>query len=507
MRRPLLAALVLAASPAILLAGATIRIVNGDAAGEGMNDSTPAAPVGGNTGTTLGAQRFIALQYAADLWGAILDSPVEIRVLAHFSSLTCSSTSAVLAQTGPTGGLADFVPESGFPGPELPGLWYPVALASRRAGHALFPGADDMVTTVNSQVGQPSCTSFAFYLGLDGQAGAALDLVTVMLHEYAHGFGFLSFVSLSSGAQINGSTDVFSRFIYDTSAGKLWKDMTNAERAASAINSGHVAFLGPAVTATVPYVISGTPTLKVFSPPSLAGPYGVGTADFGARVSAEGVSGQLVAAEDPSDGAGASTMDACSALTNPSAVAGKIALLDRGTCSFVSKAQNAQAAGATAVVIANNVPGQNIQLGGSDPTITIPVVMVTMADGASLRAALGAGVLVKLFLDETRLAGTDGSGHLLLYAPNPVVNGSSISHWDTSAVPDLLMQPGIAFDLTHGVDLTLAALRDLGWYPDIPAREPPTRVHRTLTTRVETRPPISRRRASRSQTTRRPSRA
>ena len=36
---------------------ATITILNSDGAGEGYNDSTPAAPVGGNTGTTRGAQR------------------------------------------------------------------------------------------------------------------------------------------------------------------------------------------------------------------------------------------------------------------------------------------------------------------------------------------------------------------------------------------------------------------------------------------------------------------
>ena len=38
-------------------AAATITIVNGDPAGVGFNDPTPVAPVGGNTGTTLGAQR------------------------------------------------------------------------------------------------------------------------------------------------------------------------------------------------------------------------------------------------------------------------------------------------------------------------------------------------------------------------------------------------------------------------------------------------------------------
>jgi hypothetical protein len=56
-----------------------------------------------------------------------------------------------------------------------------------------------------------------------------------------------------------------------------------------------------------------------------------------------------------------------------------------------------------------------------------------------------------------------------MYSPNPVVSGSSISHWDTIAFPNQLMEPNINSDLTHnvsGVDLTLALLRDVGWFAD-----------------------------------------
>jgi hypothetical protein len=52
---------------------------------------------------------------------------------------------------------------------------------------------------------------------------------------------------------------------------------------------------------------------------------------------------------------------------------------------------------------------------------------------------------------------------VLLYAPNPVDTGSSISHWDTSAFPHLLMEPSLASDLPHAVDLTLPLLQDIGW--------------------------------------------
>jgi hypothetical protein len=48
-------------------AGANIVVVNADGAGEGFNDPTPAAPIGGNAGTTLGQQRLIAFQFAAEM--------------------------------------------------------------------------------------------------------------------------------------------------------------------------------------------------------------------------------------------------------------------------------------------------------------------------------------------------------------------------------------------------------------------------------------------------------
>src|ERR1043165_6381405 len=75
---------------------ATIIIQNGNAPGVGFNDPTPAAPVGGNLGTTLGAQRLNAFQAVANTWGATLTSDVTIIVLATFEPLACTATSATL---------------------------------------------------------------------------------------------------------------------------------------------------------------------------------------------------------------------------------------------------------------------------------------------------------------------------------------------------------------------------------------------------------------------------
>jgi ferredoxin len=208
----------------------------------------------------------------------------------------------------------------------------------------------------------------------------------------------------------------------------------------------------------------------VNSPGAIAGNYAVGTAAFGAALTAVGISGNVVQALDPADAAGVSTFDACSAITNAAAVAGNIALVDRGNCTFVVKVKNAQNAGATAVLVANNAAGSPPGgLGGADPTIVIPSVLITLPDGNTIKGQLGVGVNVSLLLDTTLRAGADGSGRAMMNAPNPVVGGSSISHWDPITFPNQLMEPAINPDLTHqvtGVDLTLALMRDIGWFPD-----------------------------------------
>ena len=54
--------------------------------------------------------------------------------------------------------------------------------------------------------------------------------------------------------------------------------------------------------------------------------------------------------------------------------------------------------------------------------------------------------------------------------PLPVAGGSSVSHFDTVAFKNLLMEPAINPDLTHKLkapdDLTLELMRDIGWFAD-----------------------------------------
>jgi minor extracellular serine protease Vpr len=70
------------------------------------------------------------------------------------------------------------------------------------------------------------------------------------------------------------------------------------------------------------------------------------------------------------------------------AAAGKLAIINRGTCTFSQKVANAKAAGAIAVLIINNVAGDPIAMArtaGFDDDI--PAVMISKNDGAALRAS------------------------------------------------------------------------------------------------------------------------
>jgi hypothetical protein len=456
-------AVALVAVPAPALAGAEVVIVPFDAPGTGYFDPTPAAPLGGNPGTTVGDQRLIAAQLAATLWGATLTSDVPIFVGARFTPLTCTATGAILGSASATAVFANFA--AGIP----LNTWHHSALADSIAGIDLRPGFTDINTNFNSNLnGNPACLGGrGWYYGLDGNEGTNIDFLAVLTHELAHGLGHSGFVSLGSGANLAGLTDVYSSNTQDDVTGLRWNLMTNAQRQASALNCRNVSWAGASATAiAADYLAPGTPLLNVHAPASIARGYAIGSAQFGPPVSAPGVSGSIVQALDAADAAGPTTTDGCSALTNGAAIAGNLALVDRGTCGFTVKAKNAQDAGAIGVVVANNVAGcPPAGLGGVDPTIVIPSVLITLPDANTIKAALPGGVSATLGIDGTRLAGANGAGNPLLFATNPIQGGSSISHWDTSTIPNTIMEPSINSDLmpTVTLDLSPGQMEDVGW--------------------------------------------
>lgn len=79
--------------------------------------------------------------------------------------------------------------------------------------------------------------------------------------------------------------------------------------------------------------------------------------------------------------------DACSRFTR-NALAGTVAIIDRGTCNFDAKISNAARAGALAAIVVNNVDTGIFAMGGSTAS-KIPAVMVSLADGAPIKASAG----------------------------------------------------------------------------------------------------------------------
>jgi Calx-beta domain-containing protein/uncharacterized protein DUF4214 len=323
---------------------ANIVIQNGDAAGVGFNDPTPVAPVGGNNGTTLGQQRLNAFQYAAGILGSTLNSGPTITVLATWENLTCDSSSGVLGSSGTQGIYRN------FPGAPVSNTWYGSSLANALAGVDLDPANAEIRARFNVKIGTPGCLdSKQWYLGLDTNHGTNINLVTVLLHELSHGLGFQTFTNSSTtGAQMQGFPSVFDRFLYDNTTGKTWVQMNDAERLASAINTGNLVWVGPRAT---------------------------------------------------SDSAGLLT------------------------------------------------------------------------------------------------AGRDAQGRPQMYSPNPVLAGSSVSHWDKAASPNQVMEPSISSNLTHNLsptqDLTSSLFADIGWF--INAVEPsptPTPTPIPTPTPTPTTPPV-----------------
>ena len=478
------------AAVAVVAAPVTkITIVSRDAPGVGFNDPTVVAPVGGNPGTTLGEQRMNVYRYVADIWQQNLTSPVEIKVSAGWEALSCSATSATLGSAAAWNIWHDFAGGQ-------PGTWYPQALANKLAGINLSDGQPDdgsgygnfdIKTQFNVNLGNANClTGSTFYLGLDGNAGSNVNFAATLLHELGHGLGFsVLTVNTTNGYRVDptgsnyvangGLPSIWERYMYDNTQGRTWLNMTNAQRAASAINPLALAWNGPIATAGAISMLSQTPIVKSSSPAGVVPNVTFSASAFGPALPTAGKLGvlALVTTQNAATGPGCDAFNAA----NTAAVAGKVALISRGTCTFAVKVKNAQNAGAVAVLLINNVAGA-IAPGGADATVTIPSAGLSLADGQTLTAAVTAAkpygtravagtVTATLATDPTRLAGADAAGRPLLYTPNPLVGGSSVSHWDVSAFPNLLMEPNINADLTLTVvppkDLTKPLLQDIGW--------------------------------------------
>jgi subtilisin family serine protease len=208
------------------------------------------------------------------------------------------------------------------------------------------------------------------------------DILNALEAAYADGFDV---ANMSLGGGSHGIQDLLTVAVDNL-------DLANMVVAISNGNEGPGSFTVGSPGMAARGLTSGASTVPHFvgAPVSAAGgTYGAASGDF--AVVAASLTLPLRAVAGTVNG----LSNACAALPAAS-LTGTIALVSRGTCSFSTKIRNAQAAGAAAVLVANNVAGDPTAM-GSDGTAgqpTVPAYMVGRTDGQSLRALSGAGTTI-----------------------------------------------------------------------------------------------------------------
>lgn len=174
---------------------------------------------------------------------------------------------------------------------------------------------------------------------------------------------------------------------------------------ASAGNDGNTLFI-TGQPATVPHALSvanagDSPyvTVSTLQPENLIEDLPAYEANFTRRLKpAENVEGTLLATEPPT---------ACTEPSNAGTLAGAIALIDRGTCSFATKVEQAESAGALAAIVINNdLNGSPFAMTSNDSTATIPAVMIGYKDGQLLRQQLGENLRIRIGNQQYKGLGT-----------------------------------------------------------------------------------------------------
>jgi hypothetical protein len=177
-----------------------------------------------------------------------------------------------------------------------------------------------------------------------------------VLHEFAHGLGFLTFVNGANGRNAGaddtnpdgGFTDCYARFLRDENLNLNWNQMTAAQRQASAINTGNLTWTGPTTQSALSVALEPSAVLRVERTPPVF--IAVNQATFGGPITLGGLT-------RPTRGS-----PAAAGLWVRCRIRGTVntnfALVDRGDCPFIDKAANVQQAGRRGLIIANNSDGR-----------------------------------------------------------------------------------------------------------------------------------------------------
>ena len=151
-----------------------------------------------------------AFQKAVDIWATELVSTVPIEVIAV---MTDTLGAEFLGLGGPTFSIINFEDAP------YKDVFYPLALANAISRRDLQPDKADIIAVFNKQFRN-------WYFGVDGNPAAGqIDFVTLVLHELAHGLGFVGSAYLNGDqagiGDHKGRPLIYDLFINDANSSKL----------------------------------------------------------------------------------------------------------------------------------------------------------------------------------------------------------------------------------------------------------------------------------------------
>lgn len=144
--------------------------------------------------------------------------------------------------------------------------------------------------------------------------------------------------------------------------------------------------------------------MVVNSPGDIAGDYNVVPGAIGLQ-GVMSITGDLILGEDGIAGGAAGTeTDGCETLTTDAT--GKIVVLDRGECNFFVKGENAEAAGAIALLVCNNTIDDPIVMNfgpnGEGADIGIPCYMASLGDCNTIKMSINDGNTVNVTMKKEK---------------------------------------------------------------------------------------------------------
>jgi len=285
----------------------------------------------------------------------------------------------------------------------------PVGIGSRHGTHVAGIAANIGTDKVSPGVA-PGADLYAVKVFADNGGSTTVSHLGIQWAEDPNQDGDTSdradVMNLSLGSSYGRIDDISSIAVEDASK-------SGSVVVISAGNSGDIPYIhgGPAVAPSAISVansLAGGLTQSITATSNDANADGLFLAVEGAHTNtiANGavISGNLVAVEDH---------NGCNPYTNAADVAGNVALIIRGGCSFDAKYANAEDAGATGLVVYNDGADASrldpFVMGGIDPSRSLTGVMVSFANGSNFKTALDNGETVSVYADRNTTQATDPS--------------------------------------------------------------------------------------------------